>query len=207
MAYIYKLTNAGGFKTLTRYADMLAGNTTWNPYDPSAYEPITAITIPSVGVASVTLNSIPQTYAHLQIRYISRTDVAGTGAGRGALRFNNDTAGNYTFHGLYGDGASAAAESSVGNTFLNVAEALFDGEPANTFAPAIVDVFDYTNTNKYKTTRSLFGYDSNGSGFIGFYSGLWSSTAAITSITLIARSTGTPLFKQYSSIALYGIKG
>jgi hypothetical protein len=63
---------------------------------------------------------------------------------------------------------------------------------------------DYTNTNKNKTARSLWGYDANGSGYVGLYSGLWRNTSAINRIDYVPAS-GT--FPQYSSFALYGIKG
>lgn len=67
-----------------------------------------------------------------------------------------------------------------------------------------MDVLDYKNTNKYKTSRFLSGYDANGSGVIMLNSELWMSTAAITSITI--DNTGSN-FAQYSSFALYGVRG
>jgi hypothetical protein len=76
---------------------------------------------------------------------------------------------------------------------------------ANVFGTFIIDILDYANTSKYKTQRGLGGADLNGSGYISFNSGNWRNTNAITSISL------TPLygsqFAQYSSFALYGIKG
>jgi hypothetical protein len=74
----------------------------------------------------------------------------------------------------------------------------------NIFGTAVFDLLDYTNTSKYKTTRSLTGHDKNGSGLIVLYSGLWLNTAAVTSITVLP-NTGN--FNQYTSAALYGIKG
>ena len=67
---------------------------------------------------------------------------------------------------------------------------------------AYVDVnkTDYTNSNKYKTTRSLSGQDQNSSGEVFFWSGLFNSTDAISSITLLNS------YAQYSSFALYGVK-
>jgi len=64
-----------------------------------------------------------------------------------------------------------------------------------------MDIFDYSNTNKFKTSRELGGYDLNGSGGVGFISGNFRSTSAITSIAF----AGTT-FQQYSSFALYGVK-
>jgi hypothetical protein len=71
------------------------------------------------------------------------------------------------------------------------------------FRASVLDILDYSNTNKYKTLRALDAGDSNGSGNMEILSNLWMNTAAITSITLTLDSGN---FTQYSSFALYGIK-
>jgi hypothetical protein len=71
-------------------------------------------------------------------------------------------------------------------------------------------LLDYQNTNKFKTIRNLQGFDANGDGSgaryyaIRFFSGLWQSTSAITSITITAPNGN---WATGSSFALYGIKG
>jgi hypothetical protein len=78
--------------------------------------------------------------------------------------------------------------------------------PNSTTLPGvgITDLVDYSDTNKFKTIRSLVGGNINTTvGYAGLYSGNWRSTSAITSISI------TPLtgnFSQNSSFALYGIK-
>jgi hypothetical protein len=76
---------------------------------------------------------------------------------------------------------------------------------ANIFTVAVIDILDYSNTNKYTTIRTLQGYDSNGSGNIRFNSGLWMNTAGVTDIKIFP--DGAASFVQYSHFALYGIKG
>jgi len=73
------------------------------------------------------------------------------------------------------------------------------------FYVQIMDVLDYADTNKNKTIRHLGGVDYNGSGGIYLASSLYSTTSAISSIS-ITSNNGTN-FSQYSSFALYGIKG
>lgn len=202
---IYKMSNAGGFKSLNRYYDMLAGNTTWNPWSPvGAYDSIATVTVGSGGVSSIDFTSIPSTYKHLQIRQISRS--TGT-APRFALAFNADTTyTNYINHNLYGDGSSAGA--SVNNSSTSSRETgmvTTSSALANTFAASVVDILDYANTSKYKTTRTLTGYDLNGSGLMVMTSLLWMSTSAITQIS-ITPYEGTGNFAQYSQFALYGVK-
>jgi hypothetical protein len=69
---------------------------------------------------------------------------------------------------------------------------------------SVTDILDYANTNKYTTTRAIWGWDNNSTeGNIRFVSGLWMNTAAITSLKIVPESGA---FKQYSHFALYGIK-
>ena len=166
------------------------------------YESIQTFTLSS-SQSSVTFSSIPSTYTHLQIRSISRGDVAGTGRQVTKINFNSDTGSNYASHELYGNGSSAAASALTSSTYAYAGINPASGTLASTFGAAVVDILDYANTNKYKTTRTLDGVDYNGDGVVILTSGLWMNTAAVSSITL-THATGN--FVQYSSFALYGIK-
>ena len=117
------------------------------------------------------------------------------------MQFNSDTGNNYADHQLAGDGSSASAAAVAPSTNkIYMAQAKGVG-----FGASVIDILDYKNTNKYKTTRQIWGWDNNGEGVIRLTSGLWMNTAAITSITLTPLSTGN--FGQYTQAALYGIKG
>lgn len=171
--------------------------------DPGAMIPIVTTTL-STATATIEFTNIPQNYEHLQIRGIMRDARSGT-VNDGWLRFNGDTNTNYSAHKLNGDGATATATGAATKTNT---EDLFrfptDGNTASVFGAVVIDILDYANSNKYKTVRSLSGYDANGSGVIRFSSGLWQSTSAITSILI--DSDGSVNWSQYSSFALYGIK-
>ena len=173
---------------------LLAGNAA---YIPNSYESIATVTVGSA-VSSITFSSIPSTYTHLQIRFIAKV---ATGSGNYFLQFNSDTASNYNSHLLYGSGSSALALADSSWAGIN----LVSGSSTQ-FSGGVVDILDYTNTNKNKTVRTLGGFDANGSGFVNFYCGLWRNTAAVTSITIRELINGSNL-TQYSSFALYGIKG
>ncbi len=198
------MSNAGGFKSLTRYHDMLAGNTTWNPWEPAgAYESIAVATVPSGGAASITFSSIPQNYAHLQIRVMARGTQADVSDQIG-IQFNSDTGSNYAIHQLGGSGSSTFATGGGSQTKIVPAYITGGSTSANIFGVGVIDILDYTNTNKYTTVRGLSGYDSNGAGYIILRSGLWLNTNSITSVVCIPDSGS---FVQYSQFALYGIKG
>jgi hypothetical protein len=169
----------------------------------TAYESIATTTVGSGGTSSVTFSSIPSGYTHLQIRGIARTNRA-TFPDPLKLNFNSDTGSNYARHYLAGEGSSASADALSSQTFIRNFIISSSAATSGVFGTFVVDVLDYAATSKYKTVRTLMGYDNNGDGYIVLNSGLWSSTSAISSISF-AGEFGT--LQEYSSFALYGIKG
>ena len=164
----------------------------------NSYESIATVTVGSGGAADVTFSSIPATYTHLQIRYMTLFSVADWS---GKIQFNSDTGSNYAWHRLLANGSSVSADKGTSqvNGLLTI------GAPSSTNTPGggVTDILDYANTNKYKTVRDLAGTDANGNGYIHFVSALWQNTNAITSIKI---TPGGGIYNQYSSFALYGIK-
>ena len=160
-----------------------------------SYESIATVSVGSGGAANVEFTSIPATFTHLQIRAIAKA--SGTNFNP-KMQFNNDTATNYSWHYIYGDGSTVAAGAGATQAFIYNSIISTNASMYNGF---VIDILDYANTNKYKTTRELSGQDRNGSGEIALWSGNWRSTSAITSIKF---SNGT--FDQYSHFALYGIR-
>lgn len=182
------------------YASQISGHL----YTPvGSYDSLATVTVPSGGSTSVTFSGIPSGYRHLQLRTSAR-DNAGAGTVTYIkVNFNNDTANNYAYHRVFGDGSSVTADSgtSIAQTYANFA--LANSSTTQIMGAAIIDVLDYASLTKNKTIRTLAGADQNGSGRVGLSSGLWMSTSAVTSIKLVA-DNGT--FGQYSQFALYGIK-
>lgn len=170
-----------------------------------AMEPISAITL--TGTQSIVeFNNIPQTYTHLQIRMIAKNGTTSGNETTILAQFNNDSTytNYYGRHLLYGDGTSAAAAANNTSAYVGAFAGILDQQAtANTFGVSVLDILDYTNTNKNKVTRSLCGTDRNGAGTIALGSGLWINTAAITSIKLVPLQN---TLGQYSSFSLYGIK-
>jgi hypothetical protein len=182
-------------------ASAITGNLVTN-----SYQSIATVTVGSGGAADVTFSSIPSTYTHLQIRGIGRSTAAQNFAGLRMQVGNGsiDTASNYSAHVLYGDGSSAAATGSANASQMTIGVVSAANDTASSFAGLVLDLLDYANTNKYKTTRSLGSVDLNGSGAVEYHSSAWRSTSAITTVKLFATAGN---FAQYSSFALYGIKG
>jgi hypothetical protein len=164
---------------------------------PGDFESITSTTVGAGNATEIIFSSIPQTFTHLQIRGIARNSVT---SGNVRIQLNSDSAANYSYHQIYADGASAYSFSGVSASYLEVGNMPSN---ASIFSSHIIDILDYTNTNKFKTTRTLHGYDLNGSGLIQYFSGNWRSTSAITTIRLYGSNDS---FAQYSSFGLYGVK-
>ena len=171
----------------------------------SDFESIATVTVGGGGAANVEFTSIPATYQHLQIRGILRDQRATYGNSGPLVQFNSDTGSNYSWHDIYGDGSSAVARGAANTVDMGSVGGAGGGAPANVFGALVIDILDYADTNKYKTVRYLGGQDQNGAGEIFFGSGLWMNTNAVTQLD-ITSFTGNS-FVQYSSFALYGIKG
>lgn len=174
-------------KNKLRRGNLLVGN---EAYDPAGMVPIATTVVGSGGSSTVTFSSIPSTYTHLQLRVFARW----SSSDYASMTFNS---GSFLRrHYLYGTGSTVAAGSDTTNAPIQ------GTSTTGIFGANIVDILDYANTNKNRTVRTLFGWDSNGGGVVQLNSHLYDTTAAITSITL----TTTGSFAQYSHFALYGIK-
>lgn len=156
------------------------------------------------GTNAVIFDNIPQTFTHLQLRVFGRSTWTGGNDSNLYVTINsNTTSTNYVAHYLNGDGSSASSGSFtsglgfwVGRYALPTATAA-----SEIMGCAIVDILDYTNTNKNKTARFLHGQDRNGAGYLGMSSSLFMQTGAITRLDIgadIALSSG-------SRVDLYGI--
>ena len=193
-------------KNKLRRGNLLVGN---DPYIPSDYESIATVSVGSGGASSISFTSIPNTYTHLQIRYIAASTRATYGFDQLYMQVNSDTGSNYSAHQLAGTGSVATATAYSSVTSMLVGDRGIGAAMPSTFGAGVMDILDYANTNKYKTIRALNGVDNNGTydgtyyPYITFMSGLWQSTSAITGVSFTAQNGN---FKQYSHFALYGIK-
>jgi hypothetical protein len=157
--------------------------------------------------ATVTFSSIPSTYTHLQIRSINSTNRTSTNDWI-KYTFNGDNGTNYANHFVQGtNGSASAGTDSPSQNYAQLYRTAAVNSLTNSFGVFVMDILDYANTSKYKTARTLLGFENDALGVdsVVLNSGLWLSTAAITSITFAPRFGTT--FVAGSHFALYGIKG
>ena len=163
-------------------------------------EAISSMTLSSA-LGSIEFNSIPQTYQHLEIR----SSVFGSSSNQDIfIRFGTsgaiDSASNYSWHELRGNGSTASSHNSSNTTAMYISSNAIDATYPDI---SIIDIADYSNVNKFKTIKVLRGGDRNGSGTVGMFSGNWRNTAAVNNIFIYVLS-GT--FNANSTFSLYGIK-
>jgi hypothetical protein len=140
-------------------------------------------------------------YKHLQIRCLAKTTDTVPGFYSTAIRFNGDTAANYSNHLLRGNGSSVASSAGASVTRMVISDASIGSEP---FAMGVADILDAYSTTKNKTLRSFAGMVKSDFKFVELWSGSWRNTAALTSITLFHDGTNMATGSRFS---LYGIKG
>ncbi len=144
--------------------------------------------------SSVTFSSIPQTFTDLVLVTSIQTTVS-----EDALRaqFNSDTSTNYSMTQVF---ASTAAASNRQSSATGVRMSNGSPNSGSQFAIAINHIIDYSNSTTYKSilSRATSTYIS------AAFTGLWRSTAAITSIVLYPENGGN-IFTG-STFKLYGIE-
>jgi hypothetical protein len=168
----------------------------------ATYTPIASITLGATA-SSVTFSSIPSTYTDLVLISSVYSDTNDVGL---YIRYNSDTASNYSYTYLEGNNSNAAVSgraSSQDKIYFQFST----GIPSTTgvYIPTIINVMNYSNTTTNKTlvARSQ-GRRNDAAASVSLVTGLWRSTAAITSINL-ALSSGN--FASGSTFNLYGILG
>jgi hypothetical protein len=167
----------------------------------NTYVKIATVTVGAGGAASISFSSITGTYTDLCLKVSARNDAVGN-------RF-------YTLISLNGSAASAINRVRLmgfdgANTNTTIAADSHNGTvggtstTSSTFSNSEIYLPNYSAAvNKTISSDSLYENNSATANTLGFWAGLWSSTAAITSIALTCDSGN---FAQYSTATLYGIK-
>lgn len=160
------------------------------------YTPIATQTLASAA-STVTFSSISQSYTDLVVILNG-----GVTSGQPAVwfRINSDSASNYSFTRLTGNGTSALSSREINQAQANVAS--YAGMNTTLNANIIVQIMNYSNATTNKTILSRANLASDG---LEAAVNLWRKTPeAITNIQFLT-SSGTN-FAIGSTFTLYGIK-
>ena len=165
---------------------------------------IASVTVGAGGASSIDFTSIPSTYTDLVLLTSTRNN-ASNEAGEQAIQFNNSSS-NLSNRVIYGTGSATGSYATT-----NAIPAYNNGatSTSNSFNNATYYIPNYAgSTNKSVSSESVF---ENNATYAAQYivAGLWSNSAAITSIKLLTSNNATGAsanFVQYSTATLYGIK-
>jgi hypothetical protein len=164
---------------------------------PSAFVKIQSIIVGSGGAATINFTSIPQIYEDLKLLVSSRA--SSTTTQFFTIQFNGNAVG-YSCRFINGDGASASS-SSDSIIFGRLNRGSYT---ASVFANTEIYIPNYTSSSNKSTSMDGVNENNAATAITGFSAGLWSNTAAITSILLTPGSGES--FVEYSTATLYGIK-
>jgi len=146
----------------------------------------------SSATASVTFSSISGAYTDLVLVINAANSVDASCR----LRFNGDTATNYSDTRLYGDGTSATSDRLTTRDHINCG----DFSATTISSNQIINIMNYSNTTTYKTVLTRSNKPSN---YAFTNVSLWRATpAAITSIVIFPASGN---LVSGSTFSLYGI--
>lgn len=163
---------------------------------PGSYVRIQSVTVTGATAANMEFTNIPGTFDDLEVLWTMR----GTSGSAVATFISlNGLTTNFSSRYLYADGGSAVS----GTLDRYIGSCPGTNWTANTFANSKIYLPNYAgSTNKSYSVDNVD--ENNGTGVnMNLIAGLWSNTAAITSITL-APASGS--FVLHSTAVLYGIK-
>lgn len=144
--------------------------------------------------SSITFSSIASSFTDLYLVLSARS----SGTNEDVNVTFNGSGGTYTARRLAGTGSSTLSDA-LSNQWLR---ATANADTANTFSVCSMYVPNYRSSNQ-KSASLDWVTENNGTRAIqGLIAGLWTGTAAITSITLEISGQS---FRQFSSATLYGI--
>lgn len=157
---------------------------------PTAITPLANITLSS-SASTVTFSSISGSYRDLII-------VANVqGGGEFGMRFNSVSTNTYTNIGMLGNGTSALSSTYSPIGYLPYA---YSYGNSGKLCNHIIQIFDYSATNKHKAVLSRFEESATNSS-VNATAGRWASTSAITTVAFGFGGT----FAAGSTFALYGV--
>jgi hypothetical protein len=165
------------------------------------YTKIASSTVGAGGASSVTFSSIPATYTDLVIKISARQNVAYANA---YLQFNGSSGANYSYRRLRSDGSGTSSATASSQTSADIfASVNRSSSTANTFSNAEIYIPNYTSANFKSFSIDAVNENNAIAADAALGADLWSQTAAITSVTLLADSGAA--YTQYSTFTLYGI--
>jgi hypothetical protein len=164
---------------------------------------IQTVTVGSGGAATIDFTSIPQTYTDLKVFISPRNASGGLVVTDISAKFNGSTTGYYG-RLLYGEGSSALSAQGSSGEAIWIAEGAGSSTTANIFGNSTFYIPNYTSAKEKNYSTEAVNENNATNAIMLVTAGLWSNTAAITSISIF-NSNPAGNFAQYTTATLYGI--
>ena len=164
---------------------------------------IASVTVGSGGAANMEFTSIPSTYTDLCVKLSVRTTRTGTDVDDEVrMEFNGSGGTAYSTRMIEGDGSTTRSVGYASQAYLGRGVAPTDNATASTFSNCEYYIPNYTSSNNKSVSFDSTMENNATRSVMTLTAGLWSNSAAITSIKVTAIGT----LDQYSTATLYGIK-
>lgn len=160
---------------------------------PNTFTLIASSTVGAGGVASIDFTSIPSTYTDLCLKLSLRPSV--TGNSDMYISFNSSTA---NFTGIYLQGNGTTVPSGSLARYIGTAM----GQTSSTFTNGEIYIPNYASSNNKSFSVDFVAENNATLAYVNLIAGLWSNSAAITSISV---GPGSGSIVQNSTAYLYGI--
>ena len=168
----------------------------------NTYKLISSVTVGAAGASSIDFASIPATFTDLKLVMSLRSTAPYTNV---FITANGATT-SFTWRALFGDGSAASSINDGGTTSsFNISGAM----PRSTYTANTFGNTEFYIPNYAGSTNKSFSFDATAENnatatAMTLTAGLWSNTAAITSLKLVPDPTYS--FVQHSTAYLYGVK-
>lgn len=157
--------------------------------------------------SSVTFSNIPGTYTDLMLVLSGRTDYSGGlngGVQDVVIRVNNDSGNNYSYRVLYGQTSTAGSFSGSSVSSIHFGNLPTANSTASTFCSNKLYIPNYAGSKNKSMSLTAARENNSTFGDNRAITGLWSNTAAITRVDVIAEYPSGSLVAG-STFYLYGI--
>lgn len=167
-----------------------------------AFELIQTVSLAS-NTATVSFNSIPQTFTHLQIRWVANS-INNASDDNLNLRVNGDTSSSYRVHEFNAFGTTAQSRALAQATSMVLGYLPANNLTSTWYSAGVADILNYRNLNMNRTIK---GMESSWGSTPGstIRSCLYLSASAASSITLFTASGAS--LRAGSRFSLFGIRG
>ena len=157
----------------------------------------------TTSASTVTFSNIPSGYTDLKVVISSRATGSRSDDAM-LIRFNSDsTAGNYSIKWLRGNGSSATSGDGTGYAGGYVGEFNGGASTSNTFTSQEIYIPNYRSSSAKSFSVDITEEANQTTVYAHLVAGLWTGTAAITTITLVDHNSNN--FAISSTATLYGI--